>query len=244
MQAMDLGRRHYHARARHGRGRRRQCGGGSRDSLHRHPGAQGAGRSRCFEVVAADGTTTTPQALNAEADGTTDDSTAFVAFDPNTAELVRTTPADALILNNIMSPSFTRPVPGSPSVSHSFLQDTDTETDGNQFAMVAGTYNGAMGTYACATAATCTVAVNAMGQLTSFSDGWIFTPADGATSDQPDYDYLNYGFWLKRTTDKDGVLTYNEVETFAGSSMNASGALTSVLGTATYNGGRHGCVCP
>ena len=30
-------------------------------------------------------------------------------------------------------------------------------------------------------------------------------------------DYLHYGFWLKRTTDADGMDTYNEVETFAGS---------------------------
>ena len=28
----------------------------------------------------------------------------------------------------------------------------------------------------------------------------------------------HYGFWLKKTTDKDGATTYNEVETFAGSS--------------------------
>ena len=39
----------------------------------------------------------------------------------------------------------------------------------------------------------------------------------GATTDQPDYDYLHYGFWLKRTADSDGAITYNEVETFAGS---------------------------
>ena len=84
--------------------------------------------------------------------------------------------------------------------------------------MVDGTYNGAMGTYTCSGTANCTATVNAMGMLTALSDGWIFTPAMGATSDQPDYDYLSYGFWLKRTTDKDGVLTYNEVETFAGSS--------------------------
>ena len=46
--------------------------------------------------------------------------------------------------------------------------------------------------------------------------GWVFIPDMGATSDEPDYDYLNYGFWLKRTTDADGATTYNEVETFAG----------------------------
>ena len=34
-----------------------------------------------------------------------------------------------------------------------------------------------------------------------------------------DADYMHYGFWLKKTTDSDGVTTYDEVETFAGSSV-------------------------
>ena len=45
--------------------------------------------------------------------------------------------------------------------------------------------------------------------------GWIFTPDPMATTDQPDYEYLSYGVWLQKTTDGDGVLTYDEVETFA-----------------------------
>ena len=45
----------------------------------------------------------------------------------------------------------------------------------------------------------------------------------GATSDQyRTTDYLHYGVWLKKTTDEDGVVTYNEVETFAGSSLDPS----------------------
>ena len=83
----------------------------------------------------------------------------------------------------------------------------------------AGTYNGAMGTLQVQWHADCTVTLDAMGAITAMSDGWIFTPDAGATSDVADADYLNYGFWLKRTTDEDGVLTYNEVETFAGSSI-------------------------
>ena len=57
--------------------------------------------------------------------------------------------------------------------------------------------------------------VNDKGMLTAASDGWIFTPATGATSDVADANYLQYGFWLERTTDEDGATTYNEVETFA-----------------------------
>ena len=74
----------------------------------------------------------------------------------------------------------------------------------------------------------------------SNDDDWIFIPADGATVDVADTDYLHYGFWLKRTTDSDGAITYNEVETFAGSSIDASGDVSTVRGSATYEGGATG----
>ena len=51
---------------------------------------------------------------------------------------------------------------------------------------------------------------------------------------------MHYGFWLKRTTDEDGVLTYNEVETFADSSVDATRSVASVKGKATYEGGATG----
>ena len=70
--------------------------------------------------------------------------------------------------------------------------------------------------------------------------GWIFTPATGAMVDVPDSDYLHYGFWLEKTTDEDGIVTYNEVETFAGSSAPASGTVADVEGSATYEGGAVG----
>ena len=57
----------------------------------------------------------------------------------------------------------------------------------------------------------------------------------------PDAEYLSYGFWLKKTTDEDGVLTYNEVETFARSSFSEMGSNVSMVGgSATYNGGATG----
>ena len=104
----------------------------------------------------------------------------------------------------------------------------------------AATFDGAPGTLKCAGDANCTVTLDADGDITDFGNGWEFTPADGATVDVADDDYLHYGFWLKRTTDEDGVLTYNEVETFAGSSVAPSGDVTSVTGSATYNGGATG----
>ena len=80
----------------------------------------------------------------------------------------------------------------------------------------AGTYNGAMGTYKCNADHRLHGDARRQGcKITAMSDGWIFTPAEGATSDVADADYLHYGFWLMRTTDADGATTYNEVETFA-----------------------------
>ena len=117
--------------------------------------------------------------------------------------------------------------------------DSGTTTVDDAFE-TAGTYNGAMGTYRCDGTDDCTVNINAMGAITDMSDGWIFTPDPRVTSDQPDYDHLHYGFWLEKTTDEDGVLKYDEVETFAGSSIDATGTVADVDGSAIYNGGSTG----
>ena len=109
-----------------------------------------------------------------------------------------------------------------------------------------GTYNGAEGTYRCtASDSSCTVTFNAKGQVIGVSDNWVFIPDQGATSDQPDYNYLSYGFWLKKTT-KDGETTYDEVEAFAMGTYgttttgSAGGELNDVEGSATYEGGATG----
>ena len=102
------------------------------------------------------------------------------------------------------------------------------------------TFDGAPGTLKCAGTDGCTVTLLADGEIDEISTGWQFTPADGATLDVDDADYLHYGFWLKRTTDADGMDTYDEVETFAGSSIGASASVSDVDGTAEYNGGAVG----
>ena len=86
------------------------------------------------------------------------------------------------------------------------------------------------------------VTYNAKGAITGVDGDWVFTPDAGATSDVPDADYLHYGVWLKKTTDKDGATTYNEVETFADSSVDESdgGNLDTVMGSASYEGGATG----
>ena len=66
--------------------------------------------------------------------------------------------------------------------------------------------------------ADCTVTLtrDAMGKVsTAVSIGWIFTPDDKAKVYVVDKEYASFGVWLKRTTDADGVLTYNMVDTFA-----------------------------
>ncbi len=130
------------------------------------------------------------------------------------------------------------------SFQHEVGDDATTmDTDESKAAAeIMGTYEGAMGVYKCNASSACTVTVDGKGMVSAVSnnDDWIFIPADGATVDVADTDYLHYGFWLKRTTDSDGAVTYNEVETFAGSSIDQSSALDRVTGKATYDGGATG----
>ena len=126
--------------------------------------------------------------------------------------------------------------------------DLDTEEDESRdAAMVAGTYRGVNGNYVCNNASdtNCSVTFSrATGAVTAMSADWIFTPEAGATIDVVDTTYLYWGYWLKQTADKDGAVTINEVETFAGAtndaSTNAYGTIASVTGVATYDGAAAG----
>ena len=104
------------------------------------------------------------------------------------------------------------------------------------------TFDGASGTLMCAATSGngCTVTLDGDGDITAFGTDWIFTPDADVTVDVADADYLHYGFWLQRTTDEDGATTYNEVQTFAGSSVADTGSVASVTGSATYEGGAAG----
>ena len=144
--------------------------------------------------------------------------------------------AEGVNLPKIMSAEFTA---GTNAVLTFDSNDSATDDEDEAFETV-GTYNGAMGTYRCDGGADCTVTIED-GKVSGIGEGWVFTPNKGVTSDVPDADFLNYGFWLKKTTDEDGVLTYNEVQTFAGSSLDeASNNVADVEGSATYNGGATG----
>ena len=187
-----------------------------------------------------DGAATTPHTITVRQDGANVDTD-----NPADSHEVAAGIGD-VNLPLIMSATFAVPPVGSSSATHTFLpadDDADEDTTGLQpreAAMVDGTYRGADGTYTCSGTANCTVTVNDKGAVTGITGAWIFTPDMGATSDQPDYDYLHYGFWLQKTADADGVLTYNEVQTFAGSSIDPSGDVTAVTGKATYEGGATG----
>lgn len=171
------------------------------------------------------------QELTVDANGAAATGADAVAFDPGNA-LDGSNADDAAVLAKIMSGAF-----ASGTAAELTFGGDDPADDTDAAFTATGSYNGAMGTYTCAGgAADCTVTLDATGKLTAMSDGWIFTPDMGATSDVPDADYLHYGFWLKTTTDAMGAVTYEEVETFAASSVAASGDVGSVTGEATYRG--------
>ncbi len=144
---------------------------------------------------------------------------------------------DTEVLGRVMSGAFTA---GSVATL-TFAPDDPATLGTDEAEEVAGAYDGAMGTYRCNGAAECTVTLDASGMITAMSGDWVFTPDPGATVDVPDEDYLHYGFWLKKKTDDEGAVAYDEVETFAGSSVPASGYLDAgVMGRASYEGGAAG----
>ncbi len=118
--------------------------------------------------------------------------------------------------------------------------DVDESKDATE---ITGAFDGAQGRYSCATAGAdgCSVTLDNDGKITATS-GWVFTPNTDETVGIPDPDYLHYGFWLKRTKEDGVVTSYEEIETFAGSSIAASDGnqLDSVQGSATYEGGATG----
>ena len=106
-----------------------------------------------------------------------------------------------------------------------------------------GKFDGVSGEFTCVSGCTST----GDGRKSTLAGEWNFKPTSlRSTVSTPDADYLEYGFWLKKTV-KDGVTTYNEVKTFAdgiGSYKDETdfgdvgdGAdADTIVGTATYEG--------
>ena len=167
--------------------------------------------------------------LNFSTDGTNDDPEI-------TNEALEIAGDDTEVLGRVVAAAFTAGSGATLTFPHN-----DPDTHGTDEAWEGpGAYDGAMGRYKCNGTVTCTVTLDASGSITAMSAGWIFTPGPGATVEVRDEDYLHYGFWLKKTTDDEGAVTYNEVETFAGSSAAPFGGVASVKGRATYEGGAAG----
>ena len=133
--------------------------------------------------------------------------------------------------------------PSTPDTDREFSPDDATTDDENE-GKFRGTFDGAPGTFECVvTSGTCDISTDEDGKIEALTAGdWEFTPDAGAMVSVADSDYLHYGFWLKKTV-ADGVTTYDEVQTFAGSSLDATSTtdLGNVVdGSAKYEGGAHG----
>ena len=142
---------------------------------------------------------------------------------------------NAVVNKLIMSASF---APGSGSSNEITFDANDSGTPEDEADVVEGTYDGAPGAYRCNGTAACTVTVNAKGAVTDVSEGWVFIPAKGSRVHVVDPDYAHYGAWLRRTTDADGVLTYNAVLPIRLRCLRLKPAVMSqpLTGTATYKG--------
>ena len=127
-------------------------------------------------------------AMDADNDGTASNDFTALAVDEDMMPVLALVKSDAFSASTAAVLTFARA-----------QADADDDTPGTQpiaAFTTAGTYNGAMGTYMCnATGDDCTVTLDAKGMITAMTDGWIFTPNTGATSDVPDSDYLHYGVW-------------------------------------------------
>ena len=128
----------------------------------------------------------------------------------------------------------------APSGSVTLMGDIEATEDvkENEYR---GTFDGAEGTFTCigTVDAGCSVTV-VDGEITSMVDVH-FTPDDDVTVEEDDADYLYYGFWLKKTTDEDGVLTYDEVATFADSKVDATESVSLSMAPQCITAARSAC---
>ena len=126
--------------------------------------------------------------------------------------------------------------PSGASTTKTYVE-YNADTASGRASQFSGTFDDASGMYRCVATGGCTVTTDAMGKFNALTAGeWEFTPAAGATVPVADADYMTYGFWLDTTT-KDGAITsYDTVQTFATSSLEASTGVSAVTGTAEYAG--------
>ncbi|MDE0332618.1 MAG: hypothetical protein OXL41_12180 [Nitrospinae bacterium] len=167
-------------------------------------------------------------AVDADDDGTANNDYTALAIDQT----------DAGVRSRVESDAFT----AVTSATLTFANDDTSTGDMNEGFEAAGTYAGHMGRYRCFGSSQCEVVLDADGEITSMTSGWIFIPDAGVTIDVQDSVYFYYGFWVK-STEEEGATTYDAVQTFAGGSgidLFPGTEMANVLGTASYEGGAAG----
>ena len=123
--------------------------------------------------------------------------------------------------------------PARGSVTHGA-----TGTGANEGLSFIGVFAGAAGGYSCS-GATCTVTLDDTGAATEMDAGTgASSPTEGAMVQVPDYDHLQFGWWLQEK--EDGSRGF---QTFAGGTGFTPGAGTvtaAMMGSATYRGAAAG----
>ena len=120
---------------------------------------------------------------------------------------------------------------GSNKISYSDANNGEARTFG-------GSFNGIGGDYTC-TGTTCSVTANEDGTM-AFEGTWTFvhgSDTDTLTGVIPDPDYLQFGYWLQYV-EKYGTndASYG-IKAFAGGNQAfANGAVSKLMGSATYSG--------
>ena len=109
--------------------------------------------------------------------------------------------------------------------------------------LLAGTFDGAQGAYACTPAAEspCTSSVKHGGGITlaGGAGGWTFRPAEGATVPVPDGDYRYFGWWLREAGGARFIGTFHAG---VGNAGNEFASLAALQGEARYRGPAAGMV--
>ena len=109
--------------------------------------------------------------------------------------------------------------------------------------LLAGTFDGAQGAYACTPAAEspCTSSVRHGGGITlaGGAGGWTFRPAEGATVLEPDGDYRYFGWWLREAG---GGRFIGAFHAGVGADANEFASLVALQGEARYSGPAAGMV--
>ena len=103
-----------------------------------------------------------------------------------------------------------------------------------------GQFDGADGEYWCDTVGGCDVSTDGDGNLNAVTGDLYFTPADGATVDRPDPDYMYFGYWLRESEDGNGDPEFEAAGMYWGAAPSPMNYVQMLEGSATYEGSATG----